>query len=224
MNFRIIATALAFYCSPAGAQDQRTVDCHFLCFQRDGENTAKLSVRQKDDQVVTCPLPLELVSKGFPLIPNRGVIDFIKGLDDKVPAARARIPADVKKALIVFIAAPLEKAPLRYDTFVLDFSSKGFPKDGSMVVNLYAGDIRVSIGEHRAQIKPGKTAGFERPEKRNDFNMSGVRIEFQELAMWNEVTDTTGRFPSGQQQLFFAFWDPRNQSPSCRSFLISSDM
>lgn len=210
------------YCFAYG-QEPTPVTCHFLCFQRDAANTSKLGVKISDDKIIDCPLPLELISDPIELTPNNNEIAFVKAAGDKVFSAKAKIPVGIRKALVLFIAAPAAKAPLLYDTFVLDFSSKGFPKDGSVVVNLYAGEVRYVIGEHRILLKPGKTAELERPKKLNDFNMAGVRFEFLQDTKWRVAADTTVNFPPDQQQLFVAFLDPRSQRPQLRTFLISAD-
>ncbi|MBC7981265.1 MAG: hypothetical protein H7Y36_11950 [Armatimonadetes bacterium] len=219
---KFILSILFFSCAPylLHAQEATPVTCHFLCFQRDVANTSKLGAKAGDDKIISCPLPLELVSDGIELAAYNNEISFVKAQGDKEVVAKAKIPAGIKKALVMFIAAPSTKAPLLYDTFVLDFSNKGFPEDGSVAVNLYAGDVRYSIGEHRILLNAGKTAALARPKKLNEFSMAGVRFEFLQDSKWRMAIDTTVNFPLHQQQLFVAFLDPRSQRPQLRMFLL----
>lgn len=204
--------------STVGAQDgAAVVTCRFLAFERSPDGIAALIAMAPGDQPVDCPLAMSALSKPVKLVAPGGKINFRKAATDPAPAAVATVPAGATAAIILFIPKGGESG---FGAVAIEDSAKGFPADGSVVLNLYKADVRFVIGEHKVLLPSGRIATVARPQKRDDFNMSGIAFQFQQGADWRTAAETMVRFPEGQRHLFVTYVDPRTNRPRLKSFRV----
>jgi hypothetical protein len=204
------------------AQDLPMVEVRLLCFQRAADGPDQLRVATPDGVSVSLPLPTHRPSVPVAVPVAGGKIEFRRDDAEGTVAAMAVVPPGMKKALILFFPMTKENPPLIHDTVVIDDGPGEIPEDGVLVMNIHPQDVRVVVGEHRVQLRPGRRAGLKRPEERDDFNMSPVIVQFPKGDGWQTVTETLIRFPPAQQYLFIAFTDPRTKRPTMRTIRIES--
>lgn len=215
----------AFFLSlllPAAATAQATpplrpVDCRFLCLA--GTPPPPPMVNPGDaGQEATVSVPVNVLSPVIRCFADRGTIRFLAA-DDQRPVASAAIPAGVDAVVLVFLpVAAAEGAPPTWQVMVIEDSPTKFPDGGAFVANLYNGEIRFVIGEHRNLLPRGGSHGFRRPQQRDPFNMAPVIVQFQDGETWRTASESTLRFTPGSRFLILAYVDPGSGRPRVATF------
>jgi len=200
---------------PVTAQALRPVDCRLLWFDPATQPPALVNLGP-DEGAISCKFTPNTLSPTVRLFASNGVIRFLDDGERKAAAA-ATIPANVKKAILVFLPAAKpaagEEAAAMPRVFVIDDSPQSFPQGGAFVANLFSGDIRFVIGEHRNQLRTGNTLGVKQPEKRDEFNMAPVLIQFQQGDSWRTASESVVRFIPETRYLILAYVDPASGRP-----------
>ncbi len=196
----------------ASAQETPKVHVRTICFERDASGLNELVVMAPEAKIVPISFPESFPSERAQVPISKGKIYFYdpKGTGDKpIPAAVASLPSGMKDALVLFFPSNAPEGEPVYRTVVIDGSKNGIPEDGAMVMNVFPEPIRVVIGEHRVQFKPGMKAAVKRPTKRNDYNMAPVVFQSKSGVDgdWKTVAETMVRFPPEQRHLFVSFAD-----------------
>ena len=111
-------------------------------------------------------------------------------------AASTRVPADIKRAVLIVLPAG-ENANPPYRLMLMDDTPATFPYGESRVVNLTAETMAVEAGEHRLQCKAAAVTRIPKVAKVNDMNQahtSFYQIRDGKPALFNErptqYTDT----------------------------------
>lgn len=200
---------------PVSAQDLRPVDCRLLWFDP-VTSPPDLVNLGPDGGAIACNFSSNTLSPSVRLFASNGVIRFLDDAERK-PAAGATIPATVKKAILVFIPAAKpaagDAASAMPRVFVIEDSPQNFPQGGAFVANLFSGDIRFVIGEHRNQLRTGNTLGLKQPVERDEFNMAPVIIQFQQADSWRTASESVVRFIPETRYLILAYVDPASGRP-----------
>jgi hypothetical protein len=200
---------------PVSAQALRPVDCRLLWFDPETQPPVMVNLGP-DGSAITCDFSPNTLSPSVRLHAGNGVIRFLDDATRK-PAAAATIPDKVNKAILVFIpaakAAAGNEAAATPRVFVIDDSPQSFPNGGAFVANLFSGDIRFVIGEHRNQLRTGNTLGLKQPVERDEFNMAPVIIQFQQGDSWRTASESVVRFIPETRYLILAYVDPASGRP-----------
>jgi hypothetical protein len=200
----------------AFAQDEGKVTCRFLAL--DGSKPPPPLVHlAADGAVVPCAVPANTLSPEIVCTLKDRALHFLAA-EGRKPAATANIPAGLKRAILVFVAADPKAAGLPWRVFVVEDSPKNFPEGGAFVANFHRQDIRFVIGENKTLLKPGGSHGFPRPEKRDDFNMAPLVFQFQQKDDWTTASESMLRFAPGIRYLIFAYVDPASGRPRISTY------
>jgi hypothetical protein len=220
---RLLAIFLASLLLPSSAIAQaapalRPVDCRFLCLP--GTPKPPPLVNPGDARhEVKVDVPINVLSPVIRCFADRGTIRFLAA-DDRRPLATASIPAGVNAAVLVFLPDPAatEGSPPAWRVLVIEDSPAKFPDAGAHVANLFGGEIRFVIGEHRNLLPRGGSHGIRRPQQRDPFNMAPVIVQFQDGETWRTASESTLRFTPGSRFLILAYVDPASGRPRVATF------
>lgn len=191
------------------------ITARLLNFEREGGDISTLFVVDEKGVATECRLTRDELSKPVKLPVLDGALVFRKEAGGD-PIATAKVPQDIKLALVIFL--PPNDKKMAFRPVVLDGSDKSFPPGSSLVMNLYNEDVRFILGEHKIQLKSGKTTTLARPQKRDNFNMAGVTFQFKTNSGWRAAYESMSRFPEGQRHLYIAYVDPKSQRPRIRAY------
>lgn len=217
-----IAALLVSLLLPAAATAQATpplrpVDCRFLCLAGTPPPPPLLNSGGAG-QEAKVSVPVNVLSPVIQCFVDQGTIRFLAA-DDGRPVASASIPAGVDAAVLVFLpAAAVEGSPQTWRVMVIEDSPAKFPDGGAFVANLYDGEIRFVIGEHRNLLPRGGSHGIRRPQQRDEFNMAPVIVQFQDGETWRTASESTLRFTPGSRFLILAYVDPGSGRPRVATF------
>ncbi len=206
---------LLLSCS-AFAQEGGKVTCRFLALEGAKPPPALLHLAA-DGTETPSAVPANTLSPELVLGLKDNALHFLSA-EDRKPAATAKIPAGMKRAILIFVAADKGAAGLPWRVFVIEDSSKNFPEGGAYVANFHRQDIRFVIGENKTMLKPGGSHGFPRPDKRDDFNMAPVIFQFQQKEVWTTASESMLRFVPGMRYLIFAYVDPASGRPRISTY------
>lgn len=205
----IIALALPLHAAP----ESRTVEASFYCFKyAPGVENVQVTNGGAAQPVrlstanITAPVIL-------PVTGGEAVISSGAG-DKAVIAAKVKIPAEISKALVVFVPAPAGSAE-PYKAFAIDYSHDRFPLGTYRLVNVSKRAVRGAIGRKFAEVQPGGIAGIEL-EGENGATQ-GVKFEFQEEGKWNRLTETRCAVRRDRRWLVCVYQDPATQRMNLRS-------
>lgn len=217
---RLFASLLACLLLPASAGQAasplRPVDCRFLCLPGTPKPPPLLNTGEAR-QEAKVDVPMNVLSSVVRCFAERGTIRFLAA-DDGRPVAAASIPAGVDAVVLVFLPAAGAAESPAWRVLVIEDSPARFPDAGAHVANLYNGDIRFVIGEHRSLLPRGESHGFRRPQQRDPFNMAPVIVQFQDGESWRTASESTLRFTPGSRFLILAYIDPGSGRPRVATF------
>lgn len=198
------------------SQEGGKVTCRFLALEGGKLPPALVNIAA-DGTEIPCAVPANTLSPEVTCATKENAIHFLSAADKK-PAAVAKVPAGIKKAILVFVAAGKDAGAVPWRVFVIEDSPKNFPEGGAFVANFHQQDIRFVIGENKTLLKPGGSHGFPRPEKRDDFNMAPVVFQFQQKETWTTASESMLRFVPGMRYLVFAYVDPASGRPRIATY------
>jgi hypothetical protein len=226
MRLLLAVSILAAVLSPRQAAAQTPVPvitCRVLCLDPAATkiNTLELAGSKV---VINCPLPSSDFSAPLSLpCPERTLTFYKPGslhppdAPTAKPAAVVKIPEGMARPLLLFVPVTTT-GDVRFRVFPLEFSDQGFPKDASLVLNLYGANARFVLGEHQHALTPGQSVVVKRPAKLDNFNMSPVVFQVSVGEQWQTVSETMISFPAGLRHFFICFNDPASKRPKLASF------
>lgn len=207
---------LLLYPSIIQAETGRKVDCRFVSLNSD-VSPPPLLTASADGAESPVTVPTGSLSAASPCFSKTNTFAFLSAAD-RTPAATATIPADVKAAILVFVAAPKAPGTPPWRVFVIEDSAKNFPDGGAFVANFHNQDIRFVIGENKLMLHPAGSNGVARPAQRDEFNMAAVAFQFQQGDTWRNASESMMRFLPGMRYLMFAFVDADSGRPRVVTF------
>lgn len=205
----------------AAQQQPRPVDCRFLCLA--GTPQPPPMVNPAGEQIeVEVSVPVQVLSPVVRCFAVDGTIRFLTA-DDRQPVATARIPAGIKSAVLVFLPASASPAQApapapAWRVMVIDDSPAKFPDGGAFAANLCSGEVRFVLGEHKILLPAGRSHGFKRPTKRDQFNMAPLIVQFRDAETWRTASESSLRFVPGNRFLILAYVDPGSARPRVATF------
>lgn len=128
-------------------------------------------------------------------------------------AASAKLPADLKRAMIVVMPNRDGEEPA-YRMLVIDDSEKAFQGGESRVLPLIGLETAVQAGEHRLAIRPGKIARIPPVEEVNDFNMAQTNFYYRQDGRWHVFAERQLQYLDALRRLFIVHATPGALAPT----------
>lgn len=219
-----VAALLAF--AAVGAQD-RTVSARLVYFEPAAGDPVELHCAGKDNAFIKC-MPGSSISAEPVSCPvdASGKVVFTRTQARDQIVATATIPAGVDRAILFLLRNPqsagTKAAP--YRVLTVDESKSALPPGGSYVCNLTAKNARITVGEHKYQLVPGKPALIQRPDRRDAYNMATFLLEAQDADAWSPLKDTTMRFSESER--YFVLVHPAGQRAAVKIYkqVVAADV
>ena len=168
-------------------------------------------------------MPLELrpkaLSAPFLTLPSNGMLVLFDkaNIDLENPAASlaasAKLPADLRQAIVVIVPAPEGQKPA-YRLLVLDDSEKAFPGGEARMLSLVGVNTAVEAGEHKVGIPPGKWTRLPPVRKVNDFNMAQTNFYYQHGEQSVAFAERQLQYIDASRRLFIIHATPGAQQPT----------
>ncbi|RYD30784.1 MAG: hypothetical protein EOP87_15990 [Verrucomicrobiaceae bacterium] len=216
---KLVACSILVLSLPSLAQEARTVSARVVYFQEENENPTDLFFALAEGEYGKVS-PASGVAGESARIPvdAGGQVSLLKSPGPGSPVAVAKVPADVEDVVFFLLKspAPSTQGP-SYKVLVADESAKNMPRGSSFVCNVGGFGARISLGETRYVMAPGKPAYVKRPDKRDEYNMAAFQMEAQDGAAWKPVKDTMIRF-SENERYFFLIYAEAGGSPSVKIY------
>ncbi len=112
-----------------------------------------------------------------------------------------------KRQLAIFIPTTNPKKPYRLT--IIDEGEKNFPMGSTLIYNLSNTDLRMTIGEHRKEIKPLKQTKIPIPKKINALNQATIRTYVKNTeGKWLIVSSTVWKTSKKLRGLAIAYIHP----------------
>lgn len=128
--------------------------------------------------------------------------------------ATAKVPAGVKRALVILVPAPNgSKEP--YRSLVLNHDLQDFPLGVYRMINISPYPIRGAISRNFIEAKPGGIANLELTGQPG--TIAPVRFEFFDQGRWNLLTETRCAIRKDRRWLTCIYQDPVSGRMNIRS-------
>jgi hypothetical protein len=170
--------------------------------------------------------PQDLTRELLTLPVNGSLVLYDKAaIDPKNPAASlaatAKLPPDLKRAMVVVLPAPAGTKPA-YRMVVIDDSAKAFPKGESRALPLVAVETAIQAGEHRLPIHPGKITRVPPVRKVNEFNMAQTNFYYRQGESWVPFTERQLQYLDAYRRIFIIHATPGALQPSITTIVDTS--
>ncbi|WP_035606130.1 hypothetical protein [Haloferula sp. BvORR071] len=203
--------ALGLSAVAAHADQARTVEASFYCFKNvPGAETIQILGGSAPASV---RLSAANISNSVPLTVN-GELAIIGRTGSTEPAAKVKIPASLRKALVVLLPAPAGSSEA-YQAFAIDYSRENFRKGTYRLVNISRHAVRGAIGRSYAEVKSGGTGDIEL--QGDEGATQGAKFEFNDKGAWNRLTETRCAVRRDRRWLVVVHEDPVTQRMNLRS-------
>jgi hypothetical protein len=120
--------------------------------------------------------------------------------------AKARIPAGLKRALVVLTPGKAG-APLPYHALVLPHSTASFPLGSYKFINMTPYPVRGAIGGSVVKLPSGKVNTFKPKGQAGDVML--VRFEYYIDKKWRPMAETRWANRDDRRQIICIYQDPR---------------
>ena len=127
-------------------------------------------------------------------------------------AASAKLPPNIKQAMVVVVPAPAGETP-PYRMLVIDDSKKAFPGGESRVLALIGVETAIQAGEHKLPSHPGKVTRVPPVRKVNEFNMAQTNFYYQQGDAWIAFTERQLQYIDACRRLFIVHATPGAVAP-----------
>ena len=179
---------------------------------------ADLYLPDQAGQVVKLKLVGEGLSDAQGTTPSNGslVLYNKQVIDPKNPgaslAASVKIPAGMKRAIIVVVPAPPDSKPA-YRMLLIDDSPGAFPGGESRVISLVAFEAALQAGEHKLPLKPASITKVPAVKQANEFNMAQTNFYYKEGEAWVAFTERQLQYLDEFRRIFLVYLTPGSTQP-----------
>lgn len=192
----------------------RTVNARLVYFTPSADDPAELYVAgQTEGELVKCE-PSSSVTRDPATcqVDASGKVVFFKTATGGEVVATATVPAGVSQAVFFFLRSPKpEQKNTSFQVLVADESPKVLPKGGSFACNVAPLSARLTIGEFKYELPPGKSVHLNRP-KIDASNMAPFRVQIQVGDSWMPIKDSTLRFAENERYFLIIYRDDGTRS------------
>ncbi|WP_367874478.1 hypothetical protein [Luteolibacter sp. Populi] len=208
---KTLAAILALALPAAAAPEIRTVETSFYCFKyAPGAESIRVS---NGDKAATVKLSTANITEPQSLAVS-GEEAVIQRTDGPAAAAKVKIPAGLKKALVVLLPAAAGSSE-PYQAFAIDYGRENFRKGTYRLVNVSRHAVRGAIGRSFAEVKSGGTGDIEL--QGDEGATQGAKFEFHEKGNWNRLTETRCAVRRDRRWLVLVHEDPVTKRMNLRS-------
>lgn len=208
---KALAIIIALTLPLAAAPEVRTVEASFYCFKQ-APGVESISIVQ-GEKPATVKLSAANISDPVELPVVEGLAT-LRRPDSTAAAAKLKIPAGLRKALVVLLPAPSGSAE-PYQAFAIDYARDTFRKGTYRLVNVSRHPVRGAIGRSYAEIKPGGTGDIELQGEEGA--TQGVKFEFHDQDAWKRLTETRCAVRRDRRWLVVVHEDPATHRMNLRS-------
>jgi hypothetical protein len=179
---------------------------------------ADLYLPDQTGQVVKLKLIGEGLSEPQTTTPlNGSLVLYHKPVSDpKNPgtslAATARIPAGMKRAIIVVVPAAPDTKPA-YRMVLIDDSPGAFPGGESRVLSLVSFEAALQAGEHKLPLKPASVTKVPAVKQVSEFNMAQTNFYYKEGPAWVAFTERQLQYLDEFRRIFLVYLTPGSTQP-----------
>jgi hypothetical protein len=200
------SVVVLFTISIACGQGARSVAARIVYFQDSPENPKELFYRSdKSGEFLKVAAGSSIGDEPVPLpVTEEGKIFLSRTGAENQVAATAVISSEVTKAILFLFRSSAPGAPPSYRVFAVDENLKNFPKGGCYLGNLTSQTVRLTLGEFKYEMLPGKTVAVKQP-KTDSYKMAPLQIRIQNAAEWSDVKDTMMRFSDSERYIIFVY-------------------
>lgn len=209
-----------------------------VCFGQNEEATAPVEIRvvlhdpirpvadlyylNKEGEANPVKFRMQALSRPFVTVPVEGSLIFYdtNKIDPKDPdanlnkiAAIARVPAGIKRAIVLVAPGPEGKKPA-YRLLIIDDSEKSFPGGESLVLPLLADKVVVEAGEHTVRVRPGKLTRIPFVEEKNEFNIAQTNFHYYQEGRWITFAERQLQYLEACRRLFIIHYTPGSLQPT----------
>jgi hypothetical protein len=170
-------------------------------------SVVRLNFRPQDLSEALFTLPVN----GFLVLYDKAEIDPENPTESL--AASAKLPTNIKQAIVVVLPAPDGEEPA-YRMLIIDDSKKAFPVGESRVVPLIGVETAIQAGEHRLPVHPGKITRVPPVRKVNAFNMAQTNFYYQQGEAWIAFTERQLQYLDACRRLFIVHATPGAVTPT----------
>jgi hypothetical protein len=180
--------------------------------------TAELFYADRKGVVVKLDFRLQDLTRALFTLPVNGslVLYDKAAIDPKNPeaslAASAKLPPDLKRAIVVVLPAPAGSKPA-YRMVLIDDSAKAFPKGEARALPLVGVETAIQAGEHRLPIHPGKITNVPPVRKVNEFNMAQTNFYYKQGESWVPFTERQLQYLDAYRRIFIIHVTPGALQP-----------
>lgn len=179
---------------------------------------ADLFLPNQAGQVVKLKLVGEGLSDAQSTTPvNGSLVLYNKAVvDPKNPtaslAASVKIPAGMKRAILVVLPAAADAKPA-YRMVLIDDSPGAFPGGESRVLSLVTFEAALQAGEHKLQLKPASVTKVPAVKQVNEFNMAQTNFYYKEGESWVAFTERQLQYLDEYRRIFLVYLTPGSTQP-----------
>jgi hypothetical protein len=206
-SFFLTCAAAAMSLTLANAQNEgRRVNARLVYFEQSALDPTEVFYHS-NGEFVKCP-PSGSVS-GTPVsfpVDASGKVVFTGTAAASPVIATASVPQSVSQAVFFLLRNPDPSAAVPYRILVADESFEALPKGGSFICNLAPNNARVSLGESKYLLPPGKPVFVKRPEEKDAYNMAALQMQIEgEPEVWKSLKDTMLRFSESERYFIVTY-------------------
>ncbi|MGD7654294.1 MAG: hypothetical protein ACQCXQ_13830 [Verrucomicrobiales bacterium] len=191
----------------AQSASPRMVKCRLVGFERAPGHPSHLYARSAvEGEFIKnrVSLSIDAVPVDYP-VPANGALSFLEaGDEESAVVATARIPKNAKQLLLFLIPSDDAGRPI-YKVLPIEESEKNTPVGGAFICNISKHNARVTMGEHKYKLPPGKSISISQPKVRNEYNMAPLSIELFGGERWVSLKDSTTRFSKRDRYFMFTY-------------------
>lgn len=128
-------------------------------------------------------------------------------------AASVPLPADLKSAILIVLAAPTGSTPA-CRLLLIDDSDNAFPGGESRAISLIKRETAIMAGEHRIPIEPGKITRIPMVRKVDDFHMGQTNFYYRHEESWVPFAERQLQYLDASRRLFILHATPGALHPT----------
>ena len=189
--------------------------------------TAELFYTDKTGAVTRLNFRPQDLTEPLSMLPvNGSLVLYDKAtVDPKKPAeslaASAKLPLEMKRALVVIIPSSSTAKPA-YRMMIIDDSETAFPKGESLAISLVGVEMAIEAGEHKLPVHPGKITRVPPVKKVNDFNMAQTDFYYQQGEAWVPFTERQLQYLDVCRRIFIIHATPGARQPTVTTIVDTS--
>lgn len=205
---------------PGQGASPRIVKCRLVAFEKAAGSPTELYSRSlvKGELIKNqVSLSIDAVPVEYPVAEN-GKLVFLAAEDTESPVvATATLPKNASRFILLLIPSSTG-GKSGYRIIPIEESAKNTPVGGAYICNISSTNARVTMGEFKYELLPGKSVSIAQPKKRDEYNMAPLSIQLSGNGKWVSVKDSTTRFSKRDRYFMFTYVKPKLNRPMVKIY------